>query len=73
MKNRKKREGVKLKLIHISGKETIIESMRKFKEIYNFSEHFIRKYRNTNKFISIDDLNESNIELKNYKIETFNG
>ena len=73
MKNRKKREGVKLKLIHINGTEVVIESMRKFKEIYNFSEHLIRKYRNTNKFISIDDLNESNIELKNYKIETING
>jgi hypothetical protein len=73
MKNRKKREGVKLKLIHINGTEVVIESMRKFKEIYNFSEHLIRKYRNTNKFISIEDLNESNIELKNYKIETING
>jgi hypothetical protein len=37
MKNRKKREGVKLKLIHINGTEVVIESMRKFKEIYNFN------------------------------------
>jgi len=62
-----------LKLIHISGEEIIIESMRKFKETYDFSEYLIRKYRNTNKFISIEDLKQSNIDLKNYKIETING
>ena len=62
-----------MKLIHISGEEIIIESMRKFKETYDFSEYLIRKYRNTNKFISIEDLKQSNIDLKNYKIETING
>lgn len=73
MKNRKLRGGTKIKLINSNGGITIFETMRQFEELYKFSSHLIRKYRNADLFISEIDLNESNIELKNCKIETING
>ena len=73
MKNRKPRNGIKLKLIDIYDNETIFDSMRIFRDFFNFSEHLIRKYRNTGKRISIDDLNNNNNQLEKCKIETIDG
>ena len=73
MKNRKLRGGIKIKLIDTNGKETTFDTMKNFEEYFKFSAHLIRKYRNTSIPISEDDLNESNMMLKNCKIETING
>jgi hypothetical protein len=71
MKERKHREGKKLKLINIDGDEIIFDTMKKFTDLYNFSAHLIRKYRNTDICISDRHLNESNDILKGCKIITF--
>ena len=73
MKKRKLRAGTKIKLIDTDGVESVFDTMRKFEECFKFSTHLIRKYRDTDKLISKEDLNESNIELENCKIETING
>lgn len=70
MKNRKKRGGVKLKLITENQKEIIFNTMTEFANKYNFTPRLIRKYRDTNKKISKTDLNIDNIELENCIIET---
>jgi hypothetical protein len=72
MKSRKHREGTKIKLISNNGIETIYDTMQEFSNIYNFSLHLIRKYRNTNICISDSDLSEKNESLEGCKIETLN-
>jgi hypothetical protein len=70
MKKRKHRKGKKIKLINIYGDEIIFDTMQKFIDLYNFSAHLIRKYRNTDVCISDEHLNESNNILKDCKIVT---
>jgi hypothetical protein len=70
MKNRRKKQGVKLKLINTSGEEIVFDDMKSFINEYNFSAHLIRKYRDTKNKISEKDLNEKNITLLNCIIET---
>lgn len=74
MRNRKLRGGTKIKLINNNNEVVgIFETMRKFEELYHFSAYLIRKYKNSGNPISEIDLNESNIGLKNCKIETIDG
>jgi hypothetical protein len=70
MKSRKHRDGNKLKLIDTEGNEFVFETIKKFSETYNFSPHFIRKYRDKKIEISEIHLDESNIILKGCRIES---
>jgi hypothetical protein len=69
MKNRKHRNGKKIKIIFPSGEEVVFETMRDIEKKYNFSSHLIRKYRD--KDISIDEKDlKVNEQLSNCKIKT---
>lgn len=70
MKSRKHRQGTQIRLINIDGYELIYDTMQQFSNLYNFSLHLIRKYRNSDLSILETDLSESNIQLKGCKIET---
>lgn len=70
MKNRKKRSGVRIKIIKENGNIEIFENMEEVVKKYKFSKHLIRKYRDTNNKISENHLNDNNIYLLNSLIET---
>jgi hypothetical protein len=70
MKNRKKRNGIKIKITKSIGDIEIFENMEDIVRKYNFSLHLIRKYRDTNIKISERHLNESNFNLLGSIIET---
>ena len=48
MKNRKHRPGKRIKIIKPDGEEIIFETMREIQNEYDFSPHFVRKYRDKN-------------------------
>jgi len=70
MKNRKKRNGLKIKIIKKDGEIEIFENMEDIVRKYNFSTHLIRKYRDTNNEVLEKDLKKENMILLNCKIET---
>lgn len=70
MKNRKKRSGLKIKIIKSDGPVEIFENMEDIVREYNFSTHLIRKYRDTNKIVLEKHLNNKNIILLGSIIET---
>lgn len=70
MKCRKKRSGLKIKIVKNNYETEIYENMEDVVRKYNFSTHLIRKYRDTNNKISEIHLNESNIDLLGSTIET---
>lgn len=70
MKLRKKRNGVKIKIVKNNEDIELFENMEDIVRKYNFSLHLIRKYRNTNTKISGKHLNEFNIDLLGSIIET---
>jgi hypothetical protein len=70
MKNRKKRNGLKIKITKSDGFVEIFENMEDIVRKYNFSTHLIRKYRDTNKEVLENHLNSENIELLGSIIET---
>lgn len=68
MKNRKKKPGIKLKLIYPNGNEIIYESMSDMNKALEVSNHLIRKYKDTN--IPIIEKKLKNVNLIGCKIET---
>lgn len=70
MKNRNKRNGLKIKITKSDGVVEIFENMEDMIRKYNFSSHLIRKYRDTNKEVLENHLNNENIELLGSIIET---
>jgi len=70
MKNRKKRNGLKIKITKSDGVVEIFENMEDIVRKYNFSTHLIRKYRDTNKGVLENHLNNENINLLGSIIET---
>jgi hypothetical protein len=70
MKNRKKRNGLKIKITKIDESVEIFENMEDIVKKYNFSTHLIRKYRDTNNRVLEKHLNSDNINLLGSKIET---
>jgi hypothetical protein len=70
MKNRKKRNGLKIKIVKNNGEVEIFENMEDIVRKYNFSTHLIRKYRDTSKEVLEKDLKKENMILLNCKIET---
>jgi hypothetical protein len=70
MRNRKKRNGLKIKITKIDGSVEIFENMEDIVRKYNFSTHLIRKYRDTNSKVLEKHLNSDNINLLEAKIET---
>jgi hypothetical protein len=70
MKNRKKNMGEKIKLIKTDGDEIIFKNMKDMIDKCNFSAYLIRKYRDTNKKISKNNLKEDNIYMLGGIIET---
>jgi hypothetical protein len=70
MKNRRKRSGVKLKIIKNNGEIEVFESMRDLSVKYNISLYLIRKYKDKNIKIQEKYLNEENIDLLYSIIET---
>jgi len=70
MKNRKKRNGLKIKITKIDGSVEIFENMEDIVKKYNFSTHLIRKYRDTDNKVLEKHLNVDNINLLGSKIET---
>jgi hypothetical protein len=69
MRNRKRRDGVKIKVIKKSGDVEIFENMEDVVRKYNFSKHLIRKYRDTNNKVLEKHLNGDNINLLGSLIE----
>lgn len=69
MKNRPHRKGTMIKIIKPNGEEIIIETMREFEKLYQFSCNKIRKYRDTDICIKEEDLKDNKF-LLNCKIET---
>jgi len=59
MKNRKHRAGKKIKIIKPNGEEIIFETMCEIEREYNFSKHFVRKYRDKNLQVEEKHLNEN--------------
>jgi hypothetical protein len=70
MRNRKRRDGVKIKVIKNSGDVEVFENMEDVVRKYNFSKHLIRKYRDTNNKVLEKHLNGDNINLLGSLIET---
>jgi hypothetical protein len=70
MKNRKKRNGLKIKITKIDESVEIFENMEDIVKKYNFSTYLIRKYRDTNNELLEKHLNVDNINLLGAKIET---
>jgi hypothetical protein len=70
MKNRKKRNGLKIKIIKTGGEIEIFENMEDIVRKYNFSTHLIRKYRDTNNEVLEKHLNSDNINLLGSIIKT---
>lgn len=70
MKNRKKRSGLKIKIIKSDGLVEIFENMEDIVREYSFSTHLIRKYRDKNKIVLEKHLNNKNIILLGSIIET---
>jgi len=70
MRNRKKRNGLKIKIKKNSGEVEVFENMEDIVRKYNFSTHLIRKYRDTNNKIMEKHLDNENINLLNSIIET---
>lgn len=65
MKNRKLRNGKKIKIIKPDGDELIFEHMQRLIDDFNFSGYYIRKYIDTNIKIDKIHLNENNMFLYN--------
>ncbi len=70
MKNRKSRVGKSITLIRPDNIYEIFETMEHMIKKYNFSAHFIRKYKDTNNKIIKEHLKIENIHLLNCIIET---
>jgi hypothetical protein len=70
MKGRKKRSGLKIRIVKNNGEIEIYENMEDIVRKYNFSTHLIRKYRDTNKIVLEKHLNNKNINLLGSTIET---
>lgn len=70
MKNRKKRSGIKHKVILSNNDELIFNTMSKLEKYFLFSSHLIRKYRDTDIKILLIDLNSNNKILENAIIKT---
>jgi len=70
MKTRKKRNGLKIKILKSNGDIEIFENMEDIVRKYNFSTHLIRKYRDTENKISEIHLNKFNNDLLGSIIET---
>jgi hypothetical protein len=70
MRNRKKRDGIKIKIIKTCGDIEIFENMEDVVRKYNFSKYLIRKYRDTNNKVLEKHLNYDNINLLESLIKT---
>jgi len=70
MKNRKKRNGLKIEIIKNNGDVEVFENMEDIVKKYKFSTHLIRKYRDTDNKVSINHLNENNYILLDSIIKT---
>ena len=70
MKNRKHREGKKIKIVFPNGEEKIFSTMSSLELEFGFSKHLIRKYRDTQHKISIEDTNDNNSFLVNCIVES---
>jgi len=70
MKKRKKKNGLKIKIIKNDGEIEIFENMEDIVRKYNFSTHLIRKYRDTNNRVLEKHLSDDNINLLGSMLET---
>lgn len=70
MKNRKKRNGLKIEIIKNNGDVEVFENMEDIVKKYKFSTHLIRKYRDSGNKITINHLNNKNFILLDSIIKT---